>query len=370
MKQGKKILIIDDNFVNISVLLEQLTAYGYKTLIAENGEVGIKRAIYAKPDLILLDIMMPGIDGYETCRQLKNDPETENIPIIYMTALTSLSNRVQGFESGAVDYITKPFQKEEVIARIQTHLMLQDQRRELEALNRTKDTFFSILAHDMRGAFMPLVGSVDIAKRIIEKYDDAKLHKFFSRIVSSVSNINKLLENLLCWGRLQRKQMTTAPQSIDLFKLMEWLVQLYQEQARQKKIQLSHTIDTTLCARADSNMAETIFRNLITNAIKFTPSEGKVSIAGKMESSHVVITITDTGVGISPDRLPGIFKPDVKIKTRGTAGEVGTGLGLILCQEFATMNNGSIEVESTTDQGTTFSVYLPADIKNECKAKV
>ncbi|ETR67282.1 MAG: response regulator receiver sensor signal transduction histidine kinase [Candidatus Magnetoglobus multicellularis str. Araruama] len=339
-------------------MLDQLNESGYKTLIAENGEVGIKRAIYAQPDLILLDIMMPGIDGFETCRQLKNNPKTCNIPIIFITALTSLPNRVQGFESGAVDYVTKPFQKEEVIARIHTHLTIQDQKKELEKLNRTKDTFFSILAHDLRGAFVPLVGSVDIIERMLLNHNDEKLQKVISRIVGSVRNINKLLENLLCWGRLQRKQLTIDPQSIDLFKLMEWLIQLYKEQARQKNISLRHSIDSDLIVWADANMTETIFRNLITNAIKFTRA-GEVSIDATIESDEIVIAIKDSGVGIASDRLPGIFKPDVKSKTKGTAGEVGTGLGLILCEEFARMNGGKIHVESEIDKGTTFYVHLP-----------
>jgi len=355
-----KILIIEDNILNVTILLEQLNIFGYKTLIAENGEVGIKRAVFAQPDLILLDIMMPGIDGYETCRQLKENPKTKDIPIIFVTALTATKSRVKGFQYGAVDYITKPFQQEEVIARIQTHLTIQEQKKKLEELNRTKDTFFSIIAHDLRGAFMPLVGSISMLEQIIKKHNDQKLHKFSNIVSSSIKNIHKLLDNLLCWGRIQRQQLSANPQSIDMFKLMEWLTDLYQEQANQKNIQLVHSIPCDLVIWADSDMIETIFRNLITNAIKFTTTGGTVSITNKQDNNDTIISVTDSGIGISQDRLAGIFKTDVKNKTKGTAGETGTGLGLILCNEFVHLNNGKISVESHINKGTTFSVHLPS----------
>jgi signal transduction histidine kinase len=358
-KHETKILVIEDNLINVTILLEQLNLFGYKTLIAEDGEVGIKRAMFARPDLILLDIMMPGIDGYETCRQLKENPKTKDIPIIFVTALTATKSRVKGFEYGAVDYITKPFQQEEVIARIQTHLTIQEQKKKLEELNRTKDTFFSIIAHDLRGAFMPLVGSMSMLEQIIKQHDDKRLHKFSKIISDSIKNIHKLLENLLCWGRIQRQQLSINPQSVDMFKLMEWLTDLYQEQANQKNIQLYHSIPDNLFVWADSDMIETIFRNLITNAIKFTSTGGTVSIKYKQEQSHIIISVSDSGIGISEERLAGIFKTDVKNKTKGTAGETGTGLGLILCNEFVTLNNGKICVESQVNKGTTFSVHLP-----------
>jgi len=358
-KKETKILIIEDNIINVTILLEQLNIHGYKTLIAENGEVGIKRAIFAQPDLILLDIMMPGIDGYETCRQLKENVQTKDIPIIFVTALTATKSRIRGFELGAVDYITKPFQQEEVVARIQTHLTLQEQKKKLEELNRTKDTFFSIIAHDLRGAFMPLVGSVSILEKLIQQYDDQKLQKFGNNISFSIKNIHKLLDNLLCWGRIQRQQLSASPKAVNLFKLMEWLTDLCQEQAHQKNIQLLHTIPPELEVWADSNMIETIFRNLITNAIKFTRPEGTVSISNDRDKNHIIISVKDTGIGISSERLSGIFKTNVKNKTKGTAGEKGTGLGLILCDEFVKLNNGWISVDSEINQGTTFSVYLP-----------
>jgi signal transduction histidine kinase len=358
-----KVLIIEDNIINVTILLEQLNICGYKTLIAENGEIGIKRAIFAQPDLILLDIMMPGIDGYETCRQLKMNPKTKDIPVIFVTALTATKSRVKGFKYGAVDYITKPFHQEEVIARIHTHLTIQEQKKKLEELNRTKDKFFSIIAHDLRGAFMPLVGSSSLLEQIIKPYNDQKLHKYFEKMSGAIKNIHKLLDNLLCWGRIQRHKLSVNFQPIDMFKLMEWLTDLYQAQASQKTIRLFHTIPTDLFVNADSDMIETIFRNLITNAIKFTSTGGTVSITHKQDNNHIIIAVKDTGIGIPADRLAGIFQTDIKNKTKGTAGEIGTGLGLILCHEFVTLNNGKIFVESQVNKGTTFSVHLPIDPK-------
>jgi len=366
MEEKTKILIIDDNLTNIHVLMDHLNEAGYKTLIAENGEIGIKRAIYAVPDLILLDIMMPGIDGFETCRQLREHEKTKSIPIIYMTALSSTQDKIKGFQSGAMDYITKPFHKEEVLARIETHITLQRQKRELEALNNQlselnadKDTFFSIISHDLRGALMPLNGSVDIVVRLCQKINNDRLIHFSKSIQSSLTHVIRLVDNLLAWGRIQKGDLTPEYQSISIKTLFDDMSPLFQEALNKKSITLQIDIQEDAALFADKNMVETIFRNLISNAIKFSHQNGLIQITATELDQMIDISIADTGVGIPKDIQQKLFQLGEKIKTFGTDGEKGTGMGLKLCYEFAKKNNGSIRVQSNDGQGSQFIVSLP-----------
>ncbi len=144
------ILVVDDNPTNLRVLVDYLGEIGYRTLVANSGERALTQLERVQPDLILLDVMMPGIDGFETCRRIKAAPAAADIPIIFMTALSETQHKLDGFQAGAVDYVTKPFQQEEMSARISTHLMIQRQRRELERVNAAKDVFISVIGHDLR----------------------------------------------------------------------------------------------------------------------------------------------------------------------------------------------------------------------------
>jgi len=361
-----KVLIIEDNLVNINILIDTLSNSGYKILIAENGDIGIKRAIYAIPDIILLDIMMPGIDGYEVCRKLKENSTTMEIPIIFVSALTEVDDKIEGFNAGAVDFITKPFQKEEVLARIETHLTLQSQKKELKnlntklnELNSTKDRFFSILAHDIRGAFSPLLFSAESLYNISKDFDNKNMQKITKILHSSAINVNNLMDNLLRWGKIQRGMYNFNPGCFDLYNIVANAVNLHIENALQKNISLSHEIEKNTLIYVDSNMIGAVFRNLISNALKYTKSLGKVTIKSKsLNNDFYSITLKDTGVGIDSDKIDKLFQVDRGFKTNGTSGETGTGLGLVLCKEFISLNGGSITVESKIGVGTSFNLKL------------
>jgi len=354
-----KILIVDDMLSNISILVEYLNEKGFKTLIAENGEIAIKRAKIARPDLILLDVMMPGIDGFEACRFLKENEITKDIPIIFITALSATENKIEGFKSGAVDYITKPFQHEEVLARVTTHLTIQRQKKELEQLNKMKDTLFSIIAHDLRGAFTPLVGNAGILNRIIQDINDNKIKNISNRIVSSVKNVNNLLVNLLDWGKIQRKNIKINKRKIDLEPIAKQTLDLLKMVAKDKGIEISHSIKPCTYVYADSNMIEAIIRNIASNAVKFTKNGGTISISALIKDEFIEVSITDTGIGISKEIINNLFRLEKETKRKGTAGEQGTGLGLYLCKDFVEKNNGNIFVESNIGKGTRFYFTIP-----------
>ncbi|NEP84351.1 MAG: hybrid sensor histidine kinase/response regulator, partial [Okeania sp. SIO3B3] len=224
----KSVLIVDDSAVNLGVLVDYLQDVGFRTFTARDGEVAIERTKMVSPNIILLDIMMPGIDGFETCRRLKANAQTADIPVIFMTALNETKDKVAGFAAGAVDYITKPIQQEELLARMDTHLRIYDltvrlqsaneqltqQAQELSASNATKDRLFSIIAHDLRGLFLPLLGFTDLLSLVETYKNTASAQRMAERAHGAAQSIYLLLERLLKWANLQQGQIPFQPDCI------------------------------------------------------------------------------------------------------------------------------------------------------------
>jgi signal transduction histidine kinase len=372
--QGK-ILLVDDNPVNLGVLFEYLNNLGFSVFIAQSGEMAFKFLEAERPDLILLDVKMPGTDGFEVCRQLKSGDDTKDIPVIFMTALSETTDKVTGFEVGGVDYITKPFQQEEVLARIKAHLTIHKLQQELERknallqeLNTSKDTFFSIIAHDLRSPFTGLLGISQIILEDIDNFSKDEIKSSVTKLHKSAEGVFKLLENLLSWSRLQRGTMTLQPQPIHLNDVVNHTIHLLTATAQRKAIKLHNALEDVPLVYADLPMLNTIVRNLVANSIKFTYRGGHVTLSAEVEPtaatatpcpSKVAITVTDTGIGIPEEKLSTLFRIDQRYQRKGTQGETGTGLGLLLCKELVEANGGRIWVESQEGQGTTFGFSLP-----------
>ncbi len=355
-KNRGTILVVDDNPTNIELLLVYLHENEYRILVTRDGPSAIKRAISVKPDLILLDIMMPGMDGFEACQHLKNNPITKDIPIIFMTALSDIQTKLKGFELGAVDYITKPFQRAEVSARIATHLTLQQQKATLAHLNASKDRFFSIVAHDMKGAFGSLMTFTQYISKSFNDWSRDELKGLIFEMCVSAEKNYKLLENFLDWSRIQLGAIPFRPKRALLEYIIVQAIQLFQEHAMSKDIAIVYDFTSEHYVIADSQMLAAIFRNLISNAIKFTPKNGTVTIACNDLVDKIEITVKDSGCGMDQKTVDQLFYLDKKHQTEGTEGEKGTGLGLLLCKELIEKHQGSIQVKSIKDQGTTFHV--------------
>lgn len=388
------ILIVDDNTTNLNVLLDYLHDHAYKVLIAPNGEQALQQITHIRPDIILLDIMMPGIDGFETCRRLKVHKTTKDIPVIFMTALSDTVDKVTGFNVGGVDYITKPFQHEEVLARINTHLTIQQLQQELKQQNETleryaallenaneelqqknreldeknaqlkelnadKDKFFSIIAHDLRNPLAILCELPQVIIENIDNYSSDKLIEMLSMQQDTATSLLTLLENLLSWSRIQRGMIKHRPQLIIINELIDRDIALLNPNAVQKKIALKNLLQTKIVVYADYKMVDTILRNLMSNALKFTKPDGTIHISATQNDSMAEISVTDTGLGINKQHLSKLFRIDKQYRRTGTANEQGTGLGLILCKEFVERNGGQIWVESEVEKGSTFTFTLP-----------
>ena len=358
-KPRLKILIVDDVTRNIQIISTILKQEGYKISFARSGESALELLQNKTFDLILLDIMMPGIDGYETCRRLKNDPETSELPVIFLTGKADSDSIVKGFDLGAVDYITKPFRASELLARVKTHLQLKVAQEKLQEANATKDRFFSIIAHDLKGPFNSLLGYTDVLMNYWDSYPDEKRKKFVKTIHQQSDRLFRMLENLLDWSRIQLGKIEQRPEKIKLHLLTGSDLLLLKPQAEKKKIELHHDVPKSALAYGDRNMISTVTRNLLSNAIKFTHPGGQIRITGREDGDFHEITVSDNGIGIADTNLSKLFRIDGHFSTYGTDKEVGTGLGLILCKEFVEENGGRLWVASEEGKGSVFSFTVP-----------
>ena len=366
-QKKSSILLVDDVPANLKLLGGILHDEGYGIRSAINGELALEVAEKEKPDLILLDIMMPGIDGFEVCRRLKANPGLADIPVIFISAMGDTGAIVKSLTLGGVDYINKPFQAEEVIARVSTHLKLHKQsmallnlNKELQELNVTKDKFFSIIAHDLRGPLGGFLGLTKIIANEPQILTDDQNKEMASALYSSAQNTYDLLQNLLEWSQMVRGNTTFIPQNLVLKDIITECLSLATESAREKSISLIMEISDELQVFADSNMLQTIIRNLLSNSIKFTRHRGRVTIAAEpAENNMIVISVKDTGIGMNNEMVQNIFRIDVNTKRTGTNNEASTGLGLLLCKEFVEKHGGEIVVKSVENKGSEFFFTIP-----------
>ena len=350
---GARVLVIDDTPSNIALLFEYLKAYDVEVLVTQDGASGVELAESEQPDIILLDIMMPGMDGFETCTVLKENPRTRDIPVLFLSALTETVDKVRGFRSGGVDYITKPVEREEMVARIRAHLTIRNQRRSLMR-------FFSIVSHDLRSPFNSLITATKYVAENVDSFGPAELKGVMTSLYESSSRTLKFAENLLTWARLQNQSLQPREKRIAVGDVVKDVVGLLGPEASAKEIELVDETDTSV-VWADTDMLHLIIRNLVSNAIKFTPRGGRITVGSSRGEGTVHITVNDTGVGIPPEAISDIFNIHRKTTSLGTEQEKGSGLGLLLCKEMVERSRGTIDVQSTTGVGSTFTVSLPEE---------
>ena len=361
------ILVVDDIGANLKLLGDILNGGGYHIRPVTDGEMALKVAEKETPGLILLDIMMPGMNGYKVCRQLKENPGLKEVPVIFISALSDSYDIVKALNLGGVDYITKPFQAEEVIARVNTHyklyqqsLELKKQRKELQELNATKDKFFSIIAHDLRGPFNGFLGLTQLMAEELENLTSEEIKDFTLSMRNSAADMFRLLENLLEWARMQQGLITFNREIAQLAPIVDESIAIILEPAKIKGIEINLDIPDDITVFADRNILQTVIRNIVSNAVKFTPKGGRIRVSAKAANhSNIEISIKDTGIGMSNKMIDDLFRLDVQTNRKGTDGEPSTGLGLLLCKDFIEKHGGKIWVESEEGKGSTFRFTLP-----------
>ncbi|NJR22400.1 MAG: hybrid sensor histidine kinase/response regulator [Richelia sp. CSU_2_1] len=386
------ILIVDDNQTNLDVLFELLRNYGFKVLVALDGESAIEQIEYIHPDLILLDIMMPGIDGFETCRRLKAEPQTQDIPIIFMSALSDTLDKVKGFQTGAVDYITKPFQHEEVLSRIETHLTIRSLQKKLEEKNaelahlnqnlerlveqKTKQLIDQEktaivgrltqgMVHNLKSPLQVIQTSIDLIDTRATKINEDSLIKYTKYIMQAVAKINQIMDTLMMKSRKEQKQDLQLVNINDLVQREIQLLDgnLYFKNKIRKKYFFDNNIESLPLMYSYISQ---VFYNLINNAMDsmWDKKVRELTIVTRQDESKIYMDIADTGCGIAPEDLSKLFDPFYTSKPakgeENKEGEpTGTGLGLYTCIELLKPFNGEIAISSNPGKGSVFTVVLP-----------
>ena len=361
------ILIVDDNKKNLQVLGSVLHEEGYKIAVAEDGYQAVKLAEKIVPGLILLDVMMPGIDGFEVCMSLKSKKELKNIPVIFLTAKSETNDIIEGFKRGGVDYITKPFKKEELLARINTHMELANARRllkkraeDLNAANASKDKLFSIIAHDLRHPLADLKTLLELLLFDFDRFTKEDIIKCFKEIRDSTDETYNLLQNLLQWARKEMKSLPCKPESFNMDDIVYSIIKLFKQSTDKKNISITYNNGKGLKVFADRNMIEAVLRNLVNNAIKFSYKDSNIIISAKKEKNMVEVQIKDFGRGIKKEFREALLTKGIAISTRGTNNEKGTGVGLNLCRDFISQNKGRLWFESEEEKGSSFYFTVPS----------
>ena len=361
-----KILIVDDVVSNVLLLKILLTNEKFQVCTANCGNACIEQAKAEKPDLILLDVMMPDISGFDTAVILKKDPETADIPIIFLTALNNPNDLVKGFQVGANDFLTKPFNKEELVMRVMHQIQLVAAKRIIvrqnEELKRTisnRDKMYSVIAHDLRSPMASIRMVLNLAVNVVSAdVVGEEIFGLLDKANRESEETHDLLDNLLKWTKSQTGRLNVVYQDIDLDDVVPGVVDIFMMIAEMKKIHLQYLpAEEKLTVHADNDMIKTVIRNFISNAVKFTPEGKGIEVFYKRDGDFAHICVQDHGVGIAADRVDSIFHNGET--TYGTDGEEGSGLGLQLCQDFARKNGGEAYVDSVEGEGSVFSFTIP-----------
>lgn len=419
------ILLVDDNPTNLGVLFESLSDSGFKLLVAQDGESAIEQVSFALPDIILLDVMMPGIDGFETCRRLKANKKTQGIPVIFMTALAETVDKVKGFSVGAVDYITKPFQPEEVLARVRCHLAVQNLQKQLHEKNRQLQqeisdrkkaetalrVFLHAVSHDLRN---PVTGMLMVVKNLLKPENRTAEQGLYAesspkgrtenrqpntspqgsqqtvalkpaiglshdtvpvsisvleRMATSCDRQLSLINSLL---EVQEREVWGVPlqcQPLALHTLTQSLIEDWEPMLKKNQATLKHLISTDLpLVRADFNQLWRVFENLLANALKHNPPRVMLTLSAEVievssQESGVVQMLRCTVSDDGAGMTTEQCSHLFELYTRGNnAGHTtGLGLGLYLCRQIITAHGGEIDVISSPGAGTKFWFTLPLE---------
>lgn len=368
------ILVVDDQPNNLKVIASVLNQE-YKLLVANSGYNALAVLDSEKPDLILLDVMMPEMNGFEVCERIKNVEILRDIPIIFLTAKADIEDIQKGFEVGAVDYITKPFNLAELKTRVNSHLKLYNTQRELKALNErliqsekelnianeTKNKFFRIIAHDLKSPFSGFLGLTDMLANNLDKMKPEMVESLSKSMSQESKRLYNLLENLLEWSNSQMGLIKFEPIQLDLHDICIKTLSQFETQIANKNLKIKNSLDPNSYVFADNHMLNSIFKNIISNAIKYSKTNGSINISSILnpENQTYTVIIEDRGIGIGQDFLSTIFNIDSKHITAGTNDEKGTGIGLVLCKEFVEKNGGRIFADSELEIGTTMYFTLP-----------
>lgn len=367
------ILIVDDSLTIRKVLEKNIQKIpNINVVTAVNGKDAIYKMQDFKPDLILSDLIMPVIDGYQFCKIVKNSPKYKDIYFIIITSKNELDDKLMGFETGADEYITKPFEIHELIARVKAgirlkHLLdsLKEKNIQLQKLTDLKNEFLGTAAHDLRNPISVIsLTAESIMEFGFENLSEPEIQDFMKGIYSECQHMLNLINDLLDISRIESGKIELKPKKINLNDFIEKTANTCSIIANNKNIEIVNELSKKISfVIIDPDRVSQVINNLLSNAIKFTKSGGKIYVRTILkDKDNVIIEVEDTGQGIPKNELDLLFQPFQQTSTTSTEGEHGTGLGLAIVKRIIALHNGSITVESEVNKGTKFIITLPKEL--------
>lgn len=365
-----RILVVDDVPKNLQVVGMILRNQGYEVMPATSGAEALEIVALQLPDLILLDLMMPEMDGLEVCRRLKADSRSQTISVIFLTASNEMEHLVMGFEAGAVDYITKPFNPPELLARVRTHLELKHARERLREMNDEKNEFMGIAAHDLRNPLSAIQGYAEMVVENAQELRDAtvenaerfisELEEYGRHIGMMSTRMAEMVRNLLDANRIEQGELRLTLSPTDVSSVISSLIETHRPRAAAKQ-QVIHVQDlpSPPMACVDSNIMLQVMENLLSNAVKYSPHGTNIFIRVTRVPDGLRCEVQDEGPGLSPDDHRKLFGKFARLSAKPTGGEHATGLGLSIVKKMVEAMNGRVWCESELGKGATFVVQFP-----------
>jgi len=352
------ILVVDDEPKNIQVVGSLLLREGYEVIAARGGEEGIAKALETQPDLILLDVMMPGISGVEVAFRLKDHPEWNHAPIVFLSAATDKTFVIEGLGAGAVDYVTKPFNGPELLRRIELHVRLYRTQRKLEEAMAEKNRLVEVLAHDLKN---PL-GTVRFSARLLkEREAGSRTSELVDIIDDAAERALGIVEALLDERGLEYAREKMQIEWLSLDEVVVAVIDAFSERAADKEIAIEWSSPAKpVFVRVDRDALFRVLENLLSNALKFSPAGARVTLEVDREDGLGVFRIEDEGPGIPASEIGGLFQRYARLSPKPTGGESSTGLGLSIVKELTEAMDGTVEYRPASSGGAEFRLMLPA----------
>jgi two-component system, sensor histidine kinase and response regulator len=356
MEENKlTILAVDDISTNLDILTDVLGTR-YNVAVALDGASALEYLDTELPDLILLDVMMPGMDGYEVCRRVKSNKHSSSIPIIFLTAKNQPGDIIKAFELGAVDYVSKPFNPQELVARVNAHLDLKTAIDIIDGKNREQKELLHILCHDLANPFASILSVLNIAE------DDYTLVADYVELLQTATkNGLEVIELVRKMRAVEEKPFEL--ENIDLSDALGESISLLENRIIEKAIDVNVQISEKIFVRAErTSLINSVLNNILTNAIKFSQAGGKIDITTGLRDGTIDLMISDHGIGMPPTLVFDLFDISKATSRPGTSGESGTGFGMPLIRKFMIAYEGAINVSSKdldefpTDSGTTITL--------------
>ena len=360
------ILVVDDTPANLQLLSGMLKEVGYRVRVVPSGALALASAEKRVPDLVLLDINMPNMDGYEVCRRMKENPELCRVPVLFISALSEPLDKVKAFSSGGVDYVTKPFQVEEVAARVRTHLenrrlqrALEERASELEKKNeelrvseKLRENLVHMIVHDMRTPLSGLLASLQFLEEDVLAQLRKENREDLEHAAYAGRKLAQMIDDMLDISRLEAGKLDVNPTRVRVAELFDRALDSLGGLLKGRHLRVTAPLELELYG--DAELLRRVLVNLLGNALKFTPEDGRIDLAAERAEGSVRVTVTDDGPGIEARFHGQIFDKFEQVNARKDGTLRSTGLGLTFCKLAVEAHEGRIGVESTPGKGSVF----------------